>query len=168
MILFDIETCPSWQNREQLYILFPQLMCPSDQEKIMEYPHFSVQLSLQYLCLSSHRMVLKNTNEANCFCQDHPRFSSIYPNKGIPTVFISLYIKGSALGPIPNTGPRQHPDSVLSPLEQLINDKLPGPGVLDLNDCGLAVAAGLGHDEYFVVANDPVLFIFWGRFPNYP
>ena len=40
MILFDIETWPSWQNREQLYILFPQLMCPSDQEKIMVYPNF--------------------------------------------------------------------------------------------------------------------------------
>ena len=105
MILFDIETCPSWQNREQLYILFPQLMCPSDQEKIMEYPHFSVQLSLQYLCLSSHRMVLKNTSETNSICQDQPKFSSIYPKKGyLPSssVFIS---RGALLGPSPTLVP---------------------------------------------------------------
>ena len=96
------------------------------------------------------------------------KFHCIYIIKGIPTIFISFYIKGGTLGSITHTCPCQHPDSVLGPLEQLINDKLPGPGILDLNDCGLTVAPGLGHDEYFVVANDSVLFILWGWLPNYP
>lgn len=114
------------------------------------------------------RMILQNTKEVNSICQNHPIFPAVFIIKVIPTIFISFYINGGTLGAISHTGARQHPDSVLGPLEELVNDKLSGPGVLDLYDCGLAVTAGLGHDEYFVVANDAILFIFWGRLPNYP
>ena len=152
-----------------MYLLFPSMICPSDHEKIMEYlQFFSVQLSLQYLCLSSQNDFAKYKRSINSICQNHPIFPVVFIIKVIPTIFISFYINGGTLGAISHTGARQHPDSVLGPLKELVNDKLSGPGVLDLYDCGLAVTAGLGHDEYFVVANDAILFIFWGRLPNYP
>ena len=115
-------------------------------------------------------MILQNTKEVKIVFVKTTLsiFPAVFIIKVIPTIFISFYINGGTLGSVPHTGPRQHPDPVVCPLEQLVNDKLPGTRVLDLNDRGLAVAAGLGHDEYFVVANDAILFIFWGWLPNYP
>ena len=109
MILFDIETWPSWQNREKctMYIFFPSMICPSDHEKIMEYLHFFLFNYPFNIFVYQARMILQNTKEVNSICQNHPIYFSccIYHKSDTYHLHQFLYQWGHSWGHLPHWCP---------------------------------------------------------------
>ena len=85
----------------------------------------------------------------------------------IRTVLVSLNLNGRALGPIPHTRPRKHPDSIAGPFHQLVNYKLTRVRILYLDYRRLAVRPRFGHIENLVVGNHAVLLILRRGLPDY-
>ena len=85
----------------------------------------------------------------------------------IRTVLVSLNLNGRALGPIPHTRPRKHPDSIAGPFHQLVNYKLARVRILYLDYRRLAVRPRFGHIENLVVGNHAVLLILRRGLPDY-
>ena len=86
----------------------------------------------------------------------------------LPTIFICLHVNRRTLWPVPHTCPGQHPNSVVGPLAELVNDELPGAGVVYLDHRGLAVRPRLGHVEDLVVGDHSVLFVGRWGLPDHP
>ena len=85
-----------------------------------------------------------------------------------PTVFSGPYDNGVRDGPVADGGTRQHPNAVLGPLEQLVNDELLDLRVVDLDHGGVWVTPCALNVVDLVVDNVAVTLGLWRGFPDHP
>ena len=85
----------------------------------------------------------------------------------IHTVFVGFDLNRRALRTVADARPRQHPQAVVCPLQQVVQHKIARRRVLYYNDRRLAVRPALGHVEDLVVGDEAVLLVLRRWAPRY-
>lgn len=83
------------------------------------------------------------------------------------TVLISPHINWLTLRSIPHTGPGQHPDPIVCPLGQVIQNILPGGSILNGDNSSFTVRTFFWYVEYLVVYDHTVLLVLRGWSPDH-